>query len=506
MRISSQMLFMRNTSSLMEQQSKLSDQNVHLSSQKRVIHGSDDPVAIATIQRLKQDLSVGEQFIENGEMAQSSNELADTALTQSTYILQRVRELMVSGSNGSMNESNREAIALELESLRDELIGVANTKDGNSQYIFSGFEVDTEPFQKNEFGQVTYQGDSGERNYSIGSGVSVQANDSGSSIFMDIAEGNGTFVSELGTNNQGGGVISEGSIIDPNAARNFLDQDYTIAISTGTDSVGDDISEYSVYGLKETAVAVKSTANVKISSIDLSDPNIASVTPSTTYPEVGSDISIEFTQIGTSEQFEVRVDGELSLDSYDASNVEVQEISVNGVLLEVDGIPIDGDSYGLTKFIAPTPYEENQAISFNGIKTQLKGDVVANDSFTLRQSEEKDIFATIQSSIDALRIPGTNDISSSMRNSAFSNSLLQIDGALDSVTNTQSSVGARLRTIDNQTESTLDFNLTIQTTLSSLEDLDMAAAISDFQQQYSMLEVSQQTYVKLQQLSLFSLI
>ena len=98
MRISSQMLFMRDTNSLMDKQSKLSDQNVHLSSQKRVIHGSDDPVAIATIQRLKQDLSIGEQFIDNGQVAESANEQTNTALTQSTYILQRVRELMVSGS------------------------------------------------------------------------------------------------------------------------------------------------------------------------------------------------------------------------------------------------------------------------------------------------------------------------------------------------------------------------------------------------------------------------
>jgi len=499
MRISSPMLFMRDTNSLMEKQSKLSDQNVHLSSQKRVIHGSDDPVAIATIQRLKQDLSAGKQFIENGQMAKSANALTDNALTQSTYILQRVRELMVSGSNDTMNESNREAVAVELESLRDELIGVANTKDGNSQYIFSGFEMVTEPFQKNEFGQVTYQGDSGERNYRIGSGVSVQGNDSGANIFMNIAEGNGTFVAELGANNQGGGVISEGSIVDPNAARNFLDQDYTVAISDGTDG-----PEYSVYGLQETAVT--GSANVKINSIDLADANIASVTPNATFPATASDVKIEFTQIGATQQFEIRVNGQLSSDVYDASNIETQNINVNGMSLDVDGLPENGDSYDLTTFVGSTPYQENQAISFNGIKTQLKGDVVANDSFTLRQSQEKDIFATIQSSIDTLRIPGTDNSSTATRNSAFSNSLLQIDGAIDNVTNTQSSVGARLRTIDNQSESTLDFNLTIQTTLSSLEDLDMAAAISDFQQQHSMLEVSQQTFVKLQQLSLFSLI
>ena len=501
MRISSQMLFMRNTSSLMSQQSELSDQNLHMASQKRVIHGSDDPVAIATIQRLKQDISVGEQFIENGKMAESANELVDTALTQSTNILQRARELMVSGSNGTMNESNREAIAVELENLRDELMGVANTKDGNSQYIFAGFEVDTQPFQKNEFGEVIYHGDSGERDYIIGSGVSIQGNDSGSSVFMNIAEGNGTFVSEVGGDNTGEGVISSGNVIDANAARDYLDQDYTIAITDGTDG-----QEYSVYGLEKSVVT--GSATIKINSIDLTDTTISAVDPA-----VNDSSEIQFVEtLPGSKVYDVTLNGQSSdpLKTYDATAVneysKAESFNINGITFEVNGIPDDSDSYALTKFVEPTPYEDGQAITFNGIKTELKGDVVDGDSFTLRQSEEKDIFATLQSSIDALRIPGTDETASAARNSAFSNSLLQIDGAMDNVMSTQSSVGARLRTIDNQRESTLDFNLTAQSTLSSLEDLDMAAAISEYQEQYSMLEISQKTYVQLQQLSLFNLI
>ena len=501
MRISSQMLFMRNTSSLMSQQSKLSDQNLHMASQKRVIHGSDDPVAIATIQRLKQDISVGKQFIENGQMAESANKLVDTALTQSTNILQRTRELMVSGSNGIMNQTNREAIAVELENLRDELMGVANTKDGNSQYIFAGFDVNTQPFQKNEFGEVIYHGDSGERDYRVGSGVSIQGNDSGSSVFMNIAEGNGTFVSEVGGDNTGGGVLSSGNVIDANAARGFLDQDYTISIS---DNAG--VPEYSVYGLKENAVS--GSATIKINSIDLTDPDISTVDPDV---NISYDIKFVETSVG-SNIYNVTLNDEqpTPLKTYNATAVneysEAQDFEINGIKFEVNGLPDDSDSYALTKFVEPTPYEDGKAITFNGIKTELKGDVVAEDSFTLRQSEEKDIFATLQNSIDALRIPGTDKTAEAARNSAFSNSLLQIDGAMDNVMSTQSSVGARLRTIDNQRESTLDFNLTAQTTLSSLEDLDMAAAISEYQEQYSMLEVSQKTYVQLQQLSLFNLI
>lgn len=496
MRISSQMFFMRNTNSLMEQQSKVSDQNIHLSAQKRVIHGSDDPVAIATIQRLKQDLSIGEQYIDNGAMAQSANELSDVSLMQSTNILQKVRELMVSGSNGTMNEANREATAIELESLRNELLGVANTRDGNSQYIYAGFEVDTQPFQKNEFGEVVYHGDNGERDYRIGSGISVKGNDAGAKIFMDIPEGNGTFVSELGINNTGAGVISEGNVFDENAARNYLDQDYTIAM---TDPTGSGTPNYSVYGLKEGAVIGE--ANIKVSSIDLSNGAIGSVDPAT-----NNSVQVEFVAAGGT-QFNIVINGVSSAPAvYDTSNTNSQEININGISVEIDGLPANGDSYELTKFVPPTPYEEDQAIAFNGIKTEIKGTVEDLDSFTLRQSEEKDIFATIQGAIDALRVPGDDKTAKAERTTAFSMSLLQIDGALENVTNVLSLTGSRLRTIDNQRESTLDFNLTTQTTLSNLEDLDMAAAISEFQQQYSMLEVSQKTFVQLQSLSLFNLI
>ena len=492
MRISSQMFFMSNTTSLMSQQAELSELNLHLSSTKRVMNASDDPVAIATIQRLKQELAVGEQYISNGETAQSANELSDTTLEQSTYILQRVRELMVSGSNGTMNESNREAVALELENLKEELMGVANTKDGNSQYIYAGYEVDTEPFQLDEFGVVTYQGDSGERDYQIGSGVTVQGNDAGDNVFMDIASGNGTFVSEVGANNSGSGVISSGNVVDENAARDFVDQDYTITMSD--DGTG---PEYAVYGLAGDDVAGE--ANISISSVDNATAGV----------DIDTAIAIKFIETGTGTNvFNIEVDGVLSADTYDANNSrETQTIDVNGISMDIDGVPSDDDTYEFSQFVEAIPYDEDgQAISFNGIKTEIKGSVVAGDSFTLQASDEKSIFATIQSAIDTLRISGTSDSANATRETGYSMSLSEIDGALENISRVRSSVGARLNTIDNQNNSIQDFSLTTATTLSSLEDLDMAAAISEYQQQYSMLEVSQQTFVQLQQLSLFNLI
>ena len=501
MRVSSPTFHTRNSTALLDKQAGLSQKNLHLSAQKRVIHASDDPVAIATIQRLKQDLSIGEQFIKNGEMATSANELSDVSLTQGTSILQRVRELLVSGSNGTLSEENREIVSVELKSLRQSLVGVANTRDGNSQYIYSGFSVDTLPFQQNEFGEIEYHGDSGEREYRVGSSLTVKGNDAGSKVFMDIPEGNGIFVSELGGNNAGGAIITEGIVTDEVTARDFLEEDYAVVMSKATE---EDEPRYSVYGLKENLVA--GNADIKVSQMDLSDFSIASVNPSATFPADGSEVKVEFVETGAN-QFNLVVNGVSSSTTYDANNTNSQEVNVAGITFEVDGIPENGDSYNFIKYIPPTPYEEEgQAISFNGIKTEIKGDVENKDTFTLRQSKEKDIFATIQSAIDALLIPdGAHDVAAK-RKIAFSMSLLQVDAAMGNITRIQTETGSRLRTIDNQRESILDFNLTSKGTLSNLEDLDMAAAISEFQQQKGMLEVSQKTFVQLQQLSLFKLI
>lgn len=502
MRISTPVFYQRNSDNVFTQQNKLSDQNLHLSSQKRVMKGSDDAVAIATIQRLKQDLSVGDQFIKNGEMAETANALEETALGQVTTLLQRSRELLVTVGNSTYSEENREAIALELEELRNELMGVANTKDGNSQYIFSGFEVDTQPFQSNEFGHIDYHGDQGDRTYKVGAGVFVKGNDSGQSVFVDIADGNGIFVSEGSLDNVGSGVINEASVIDSKKADGLLNEDYTISITEPAEGAK---PEYSVYGLK--ADAVTGNASVKISKIDLNNFNIANVNPSSTYPSDGSDIKINFLATNDPHQFEVQINGHSSLPViYDATNTLAQEVSIDGVSIVVDGIPSVGDQYSLTKYVDPTLYEEGQSIEFNGIKTEIKGKLEDLDTFTLRQSSSKDIFSTMKDSIEALRISGEDDNAKAQREMRLNMARHQIDNTMKNISGVRTAVGARMRTIDNQQESTQDFKLTSQTTLSNLEDLDMAAAISEFSMQKNLLDVTQKTFVKLQDLSLFKLI
>ena len=181
-------------------------------------------------------------------------------------------------------------------------------------------------------------------------------------------------------------------------------------------------------------------------------------------------------------------------------------VSVDGMTIEVEGVPVAADQYQVNKYISPTQYAENQTIEFNGVRTQIKGQPVDSDFFTLSPSTSTSVFATMQRAIDTLRLPGTTDKEEAVRLTQFSMAQLELDTALDRIVNTRSRVGSRMQTLTNQNEIGQDFKLVAQSSMSKLEDLDMAQAISDLKLQQTALEVAQTTFVQLERLSLFDLL
>lgn len=502
MRISTQTFFQRNTSSILDSQARTSNLNVHLTEGKRVLHGADDPVAAASIQRLKQTISVNEQYVKNIEVADAANAQEESTLGQMVNILQRVRELLVSAGDGIYSLENLDTVAQELEQLKEELMGLGNTRDGNSEYIFAGYDVDSQPFQVNEFGTVEFFGDKGIRELQVGSGVDAAINDSGFDLMMNLASGNGSYNSTIGSGNTGSGVIEQGVVFDSAAASPFQGEEYSIHI---TDPGGGQPNQYSVYSIEAATVA--GNATVKLAGVDLNDPAIGIVNPSDVYPNAGSSTNINFFATVTPGEFEVQINGQTSLPAvYDANVATAQQISIDGMTIEVEGVPVATDSYQVNKYTAPTQYYQGQSIEFNGVRTKLKGEPLDEDVFTLSPSSNTDIFATIQRAIDALRIPGNTDTQEALRLTQLNMAQLELDTGLDTIVNTRSRVGARMQTLANQTSISEEFKLVSQSAMSKLEDLDMAQAISDLQIEQTSLEVAQQTFVQLQRLNLFDLI
>ena len=502
MRISTQTFFQRNTTSILESQARTSNLNVHLTEGKRVLHGADDPVAAANIQRLKQTISVNEQYVKNIEVADAANAQEESTLGQMVNILQRVRELLVSAGDGIYSSENLDTVAQELEELKEELVSLGNTRDGNSEYIFSGYDVDFKPFQVNEFGTVEFFGDKGVRELQVGSGVDAAINDSGFDVFMNLSSGNGSFNSTIGANNTGSGVIEQGVVFDPATAGLFQGEEYSIHMTEPGAGLP---TQYSVYSIEAASVA--GNATVKLAGVDLNDPSIGLVNPSDVYPNAGSSVNIAFFATATPGEFEVQINGQTSLPTiYDSNTATAQQVTIDGMTIEVEGIPVATDSYQVNKYTAPTQYYQDQSIEFNGVRTKLKGEPLDKDVFTLSPSSNTDIFSTIQRAIDALRIPGDTDTQEALRLTQLNMAQLELDTGLDHVVNTRSRVGARMQTLVNQTSISEEFKLVSQSAMSKLEDLDMAQAISELQLEQTKLEVAQQTFVQLQRLNLFDLL
>ena len=89
-------------------------------------------------------------------------------------------------------------------------------------------------------------------------------------------------------------------------------------------------------------------------------------------------------------------------------------------------------------------------------------------------------------------------------NAPSATTLTRLDSALDNIFNTRALIGSRLNTIENQTNANESFSVLLQENRGNLKDLDYAEAVSRFEQQLMALQASQQTFVKIEGLSLFN--
>ena len=224
MRVSTTSTFLTGLTAIQRLQSALDQTQRQISSGRRLLNPSDDPIAAGRGLDLRESLSRLEQFDRNGGIARNRLALEEASLTSVNDILQRVRELALQANNATQSDETRDLIAVEMREQLDNLIQVANQKDGAGAYLFSGNLSDTTPVTR-AGSTFTYNGDQGQRRIQIGEGRQVADGDPGSSVFFRVREGNGTFSISPSPANSGSGVVGTNSVTDPTQ----YDQDqYTV--------------------------------------------------------------------------------------------------------------------------------------------------------------------------------------------------------------------------------------------------------------------------------------
>ena len=230
-RISLTQVFSRGLNGILNVQSQLAKTQEQISSGKRVVTPSDDPVAAARILQLESEQARVKQYQKNIDGAVSSLDLEESQLESVENILVRVRERAIQAGSGALSFSERQAIAEELETRLAELGGLANTRSASGEYIFGGYKGEQEPFVRvgNDF---TYRGDDGQRLVQVASSTQVAINDSGNAIFIAVASPRLAGTAAVG--NAGSATISSGHVVDQAAFDANFSGSYTITFTSPT--------------------------------------------------------------------------------------------------------------------------------------------------------------------------------------------------------------------------------------------------------------------------------
>jgi len=158
-----------------------------LSSGKKIQRPSDDPAGMAALVEVQASDSTTTQYLSTISALRSQTQAADSSLNSATLLLERALSLGVRGGTGTLSDSDREAIACELDGISTQLRGIGNSTI-QGIYLFSGSSTTTTPFVTSG-GQVTYQGSNHSNEVAIGDGVKVEANIAGSDVFGDDVTG-----------------------------------------------------------------------------------------------------------------------------------------------------------------------------------------------------------------------------------------------------------------------------------------------------------------------------
>jgi flagellar hook-associated protein 3 FlgL len=232
MRISTPMFNQDAVNGILSEEQQLAQTQGQLASGKSINSPADNPLGEVQLLQLNTVNAQNTQYITNGQSANTNLTLEEQALSTSTTTLQSIRDLVVQANSGTNNASDLQDIATQISQLESQLQATANSQNAQGQFLFAGFSSSTQPFARGATGAIGYLGDSGSPSVAINGGTSVQTGDPGSSVFMNIQTGNGTFSTAAAAANTGTGVIDAGSV--QNAAAFTPPQQYTITFTSAT--------------------------------------------------------------------------------------------------------------------------------------------------------------------------------------------------------------------------------------------------------------------------------
>jgi len=148
MRISTQMMYEQNMRGITSSQSKWLDYGEQMSTGQRVNRPSDDPIAASQAVVVAQAQEQNTQYQTARTFATQKVSLEESVLQQVTGSITSAHTSLVAAANGTLSDDDRASMATELQGIRDQIMNLANSTDGNGRYIFAGYKTSDAPFDK----------------------------------------------------------------------------------------------------------------------------------------------------------------------------------------------------------------------------------------------------------------------------------------------------------------------------------------------------------------------
>ncbi|OQX74527.1 MAG: hypothetical protein B6D59_02080 [Campylobacteraceae bacterium 4484_4] len=179
MRVTNQFLYTNFIQDHQKAQKKMSELSEQLSSGRKISAGYQDSSIYAETMRLESEQNRQRDIQERTQKASMIASASDSALAEFNDALTSFKTKLITAANGTMNPSNLEAIATELEQQKAHMINVANTQvDG--QYLFAGTAVNTMPIDA----KGNYHGNGTPLKVMTGEGIDLFYSIDGLSLFF----------------------------------------------------------------------------------------------------------------------------------------------------------------------------------------------------------------------------------------------------------------------------------------------------------------------------------
>ena len=190
MQISSKLFNQQQVNQFSEINSELQSLQGKISSGKNILVASDDPVRSVELSGMKVVKEQIDQYIKNVDTSDSRMKNIDVNLENLTSLMVRANELMIQASSDVLGASDREAISIEMDQLKEQAFGLANQQDASGVFLFSGYKSKIQPFVKDISGKINYKGDRGVTSLAVSESMVVETNLDGGSLFQNIKVGN----------------------------------------------------------------------------------------------------------------------------------------------------------------------------------------------------------------------------------------------------------------------------------------------------------------------------